>query len=154
MARGFFGILDADGGGNSLSTHSSEPSMRPPISGVGQQGDIKVIRTFSFLASATLVFTAGCTATSMRAEQKPARLSFATVGTVKGFLGSFRTLDGKPIEGTPVTVEIPAGRHRIGYWCPDQLVMDGPPTLSVSFQPGGTYVLHCDSNKQDHIEKR
>ena len=113
-----------------------------------------MIRAFSFLASAMLVFAAGCSTTSTRLGQKPAQLSFATVGTVKGFMGSFRTLDGKPIEGTPVTVEIPAGRHRIGYWCPDQLVMDGPPTLSVSFQSGGIYVLHCNTNKQDRIEQR
>lgn len=111
-------------------------------------------RAFPFIVSALLALLAGCTTHGTRPGEEPARLAFANVGTVKGFLGSFRTLDGKPIDGTQVTLELSAGRHTIGYWCPDHLVMDGPPTVSATFEAGKSYVLHCHANQPGRVEQR
>lgn len=111
-------------------------------------------RNLRLAASILFVLAAGCATNNARPDEKPARLSFATIGTVEGFPGSFRTLDGKPIEDTPTTIELPPGQHTIGYWCPNHLVMDGPPTVSAKFEAGRSYVLHCQGNDPGRVEQR
>ena len=101
-----------------------------------------------------LALSAGCATRSAPTSAEPARLSFATQGTVKGFPGSFRTLDGKPIKDTPAAIEISAGRHTIGYWCPNHLVLDGPPSISATFKAGRNYVLHCQANQPGRVEEQ
>lgn len=64
-----------------------------------------------------------------------------------GMQGSFRTLDGKAIPSTPATLEVHAGKRMIGYWCPDTITMDAPPTVTATFETGKSYVLHCAANQ-------
>jgi hypothetical protein len=113
-----------------------------------------VTRRLRLAASALFVLATGCAMNSPGPDEKPARLSFAIVGTVQGFPGSFRTLDGRPIDGTPTTIELPPGHHTVGYWCPNHLVMDGPPTVSATFEADRIYVLHCQGNDPGRVEQR
>lgn len=113
-----------------------------------------MIRT---LVSAVALASAGlaaCSTGPISAHIPAARLSFAAQGTVEGFLGSFRTLDGKDVEGAPALVELPPGRHTVGYWCPNHIVLDGPPTVTATFEAGKEYVLHCQGNEQGRVERR
>lgn len=89
---------------------------------------------------------AGCAAHSARGQPK-ATLAFAKPGTTKGFLGSFRTLDGRSVPDTPAVISLAPGRRTVGYWCPDTITMDGPPTVTATFEPGKAYVLHCAANQ-------
>lgn len=113
-----------------------------------------MIRISIFLGSVLCLLTAGCAVGVRRSADMPATLSFAKVGTTPGFLGSFRTLDGRPIPGTPLVVELAPGFHRVGYWCPDHLVLDGPPTVAATFKAGRSYVLHCKGNEDGRVEER
>jgi hypothetical protein len=96
----------------------------------------------------------GCSSGPQVSGAYPARLSFATKGTVDGFPGSFRTLNGEAIAGAPSSIELAPGRHTVGYWCPDHIVVDGPPTVTATFKPGREYILYCQANEPGRVEQR
>jgi hypothetical protein len=113
-----------------------------------------MIRIALVSASAIALSAAACSANPAWPDAPPARLSFAAEGTVEGFPGSFRTIDGKTIAGAPRSVELAPGRHTVGYWCPNHIVVDGPPTVVATFEPGREYVLHCQGNEPGRVEQR
>ena len=114
---------------------------------------MEAVLTRTFIALGVLL-AAGCTTPGRSEQVAPASLSFAVPGTTKGFPGSFRTLDGKAIANTPSTMQLVPGRHVIGYWCPDTLVMDGPPTVSAVFESGKAYVLECRANEEGQVREK
>ena len=56
-------------------------------------------------------------------------------------------MDGRPVPETPAVIRLAPGRRTIGYWCPDTITVDGPPTVTATFEPGKVYVLHCEANE-------
>ena len=53
-------------------------------------------------------------------------------------------IDNHNIPKGPVrSIYVVPGRRTIGYRCPGTIVMDGPPTLSGTFEGGTAYVLDC-----------
>jgi hypothetical protein len=57
-------------------------------------------------------------------------------------VGGFVTLEGQPLPGRPLRIEVVPGRRRIGYLC--HVVLDGPTAvLERVFEAGKAYELHC-----------
>lgn len=113
-----------------------------------------MIRLSAWPAWMISLLTVACAGNASRNEAPAARLSFAAEATVAGFPGGFKTLDARPIAGSPLSLELPPGRHTVGYVCPNHIVLDGPPTVTATFEPGKAYVLHCMANEPGRIEQR
>ena len=113
-----------------------------------------MIQMSSFVGLLMCALISGCAVRGGHSSATPATLSFAKSATSSEFVGSFRTLDSAPIPSTPLVIELSPGRHTVGYWCPDHIVMDGPPTVIATFEPGKSYVLHCQGNEDGRVEAR
>ena len=97
------------------------------------------------LAAVCCVALAGCLGSVGTLPLEPAHLSFADDGKAKELPGSFRSVDGKALQGNPETITVEPGSRVIGYTCPNFITMDGPPTVSAEILPGKHYVLACDA---------
>jgi len=113
-----------------------------------------MIRMSSYGGLLLCALISGCAVGGGHSSEIPATLYFAKSATGSDFVGSFRTLDGDPIPSAPLVIDLSPGRHTVGYWCPDHIVMDGPPTVVATFEPGKSYVLHCQGNEDGRVEAR
>lgn len=52
--------------------------------------------------------------------------------------------------GYPTVVYLAPGKRDIGYYCPGDIYVDGPPTISYDFIGGQSYELYCLGG-QGHI---
>lgn len=96
----------------------------------------------------------GCAADASRSTRPHATLAFAEPDTVSGFPGSFRTLDGRSIPDTPAVIRVAAGRRKVGYWCPDTVTMDEPPSVTTTFESGKAYVLYCKGSDAGLVKEQ
>lgn len=108
---------------------------------------------FSAVVSLCVVFT-GCASNGSEQTQSSATLSFASSGSVSGVYGIFYTLDGKSLADRSTEVMLSAGRHTIGYSCPDIVTTDGPLAIKATFEAGKSYVLYCKANEPATVSER
>ena len=85
---------------------------------------------------------------------EPAQLSFANDGKASGLAGWFHSVDGEALAGKPATVSLKPGSRVIGYYCPDTITLDRPPTITHVFAPDESYVLECDADSARIRETR
>ena len=104
---------------------------------------------------ASLILLASCASIPEHLDvTNSAQLSFATSASAGGLPGRFTSLDGKRIEGNPISIRVPVGRHTIEYNCPDTITMDTYPTVSATFVAGRSYVLRCEANEPGVVTER
>ena len=96
---------------------------------------------------------AGCLGSVGTLPLESAHVTFANDGKASGMAGSFRSVDGKAVEGNPAGIDVKPGSRVIGYICPDTITLDGPPTVSAEFLPGKSYLLECDAHSAKITEK-
>ena len=103
----------------------------------------------------TFIALAGCvTSSKVLDTTNSAELAFAKNGSPRGVPGSFDSIDGKSISGRPTNIQVPAGKHTIGYSCPDVLSVDTQTSVKAKFTAGKNYLLQCDANKPGVIIER
>ena len=83
-----------------------------------------------------------------------AELAFARVVSPGGLPGSFDSLDGKRIEGRPLTIRVPSGEHVIEYSCPNVLSIDFQASTKASFVAGRRYLLECGANQPGVVREQ
>jgi len=105
----------------------------------------------SFLALGLFVAATGC---ASMPPQAAATVGFAEPAAPGGLPGSFRELDGRTLAGSPQGLTVAPGRHRLGYTCPNTLVLDSPPSIVGTFEAGGTYLLRCHRDGPATLERR
>ena len=104
------------------------------------------MQAFSALVIAMCV--GGCATASQNLDStNSAELAFAKVVSPGGLPGSFDSLDGKRIEGRPLTIRVPPGEHVIEYSCPNVLSVDFQASTKASFVAGRQYLLECGANQ-------
>ena len=75
-----------------------------------------------------VVAAAGCAGHQQLAPSS-AELGFSRTAAPGGLSGRFDSIDGKRLDGSPLTIHVAAGAHVIGYACPDVISVD-PQRLS------------------------
>jgi hypothetical protein len=55
--------------------------------------------------------------------------------------------------GYPRLVHLAPGKREIGFYCPGQIYVDGPPTISYNFVGGQNYELYCQKGRA-HIRAK
>lgn len=103
-------------------------------------------------SSAACVALLGCASATLPAAPA-ALLSFADPESPYG-AAQFLTLDGEPVSGTPNEMSVPPGEREIGYSCAGTITMDGPTTVTATFESGKAYHLHCEANQSARIVER
>ena len=83
-----------------------------------------------------------------------AELAFAKAGSPDGLPGSFQSIDGKRLDGSPLNIRVPAGQHEIAYTCPDVISVDFQATVKASFVAGRRYILSCSANEPGVVSER
>ena len=99
-------------------------------------------RAASFLL---VVAAAGCAGHQQLAPSS-AELGFSRTAAPGGLSGRFDSIDGKRLDGSPLTIHVAPGAHVIGYSCPDVISVDSQTVVTASFVAGRRYVLDCSAN--------
>jgi hypothetical protein len=100
---------------------------------------------------ALAVAASGCASTP---AGPAATIRFAEPAAPGGLPGSFREVDGKTVPGAPEVLTVTPGNHRIGYACPNTILMDGPLETTGEFEAGATYLLRCDRSGGASFERQ
>ena len=98
----------------------------------------------------------GCATThQVQSAAITAHLKFANqVDKAHGLPGSFISIDGKRLSGFPGEIEVSAGKHEIGYSCPNTVPLHFLPTAQATFLQGADYILDCSARWPDVIKQR
>ena len=101
------------------------------------------------------IAVAGCAgAPPLDNTKNGAALVFARTERASLMLGSFASVDGHALKAVPTTISIQPGIRTVGYRC--AIILDGPPppTVTMSFAPGKSYVFHCTGERSATVEER
>ena len=96
------------------------------------------------LLLAVALLSSGCA--TMGASASSATLLFP--GQAQMWLpGGIVQIDRQPNPPANRTVAVAPGRRTVTYHCPDVVTVDGPPTITATFEAGKTYELVCTGAK-------
>jgi hypothetical protein len=102
-----------------------------------------------------LLITAGCATGQEELDgYNSAELTFAKSASPSGLPGRFQSIDGKRLDGFPVSIRVPAGQHEIAYSCPGVVSLDFQATVKAAFVAGRRYILSCGANEPGVISER
>ncbi|MEO8161397.1 MAG: hypothetical protein ABI588_08240 [Arenimonas sp.] len=92
-----------------------------------------------------LFLLAGCSSAPFASDPvSSATLSFREdPHAMAHFAGGIQSIDGSKLPAGHGPILIRPGEHTVAYSCPNTIGVDGPPTLSARFLPGGHYELVC-----------
>ena len=100
---------------------------------------------------ALAIAVSGCASTSAGPS---ATIRFAEPAAPGGLPGSFREIDRKTVLHAPEEIVVAPGKRRIGYSCPNTILLDGPLEATGEFEAGATYLLLCDKSGAALFERQ
>ena len=105
----------------------------------------------AILTLGAFLATSGC---ATAPDTAVVTVRFAEQALTGSLPGSFREIDGKDVARNPEEITITAGKHSIGYACPNTILMDGPLRTDGQFEAGATYLLRCAKDGIATFEKQ